>query len=114
MALAEQAQLFSQCRYLIGIHGAGLINMIYAHHRALDLLEIRQPGEEYRLTDFAQMCQSYGFKYYEIFGTPSNSIHQILMLSQAIPTRGMIHSTSMLMICATAIDSMLSPVRDGC
>jgi len=69
MSLRAQAQLFRECRYLIGIHGAGLTNIIHAHARDLSLLQLRQPGEERLLTDFALMCHSFGFDHQEIFGT---------------------------------------------
>jgi len=71
MPLREQAQLFGECRYLIGIHGAGLTNIIHAHGHNLSLLELRQPapGEEHLVSDFALMCHSLGFDHQEIFGT---------------------------------------------
>jgi hypothetical protein len=69
LSLREQAQLFSECRYLIGIHGAGLTNIVWAHDHDLSLIQLRQPGEEHLLTDFALMCYSYGFDHEEIFGT---------------------------------------------
>ena len=70
-SLREQAQLFRECRYLIGIHGAGLTNIIHAHDHDLTLLQLRQPGEEHLLTDFALMCHSLGFEHQEIFGSPA-------------------------------------------
>jgi hypothetical protein len=69
MSLREQAQLFRECRYLIGIHGAGLTNIIHAHDHDLSLLQLRQPGEEHLVIDFALMCHSLGFDHQEIFGT---------------------------------------------
>jgi Glycosyltransferase 61 len=69
MSLREQAQLFRECRHLIGIHGAGLVNIIYAHDHDLSLLELRQPGEEHLSTDFGLMCHAYGFDHQEMFGT---------------------------------------------
>jgi capsular polysaccharide biosynthesis protein len=69
MTLREQARLFRNCRYLVGLHGAGLVNIIHAHARDLSLLQIRQPGEEHQVTDFALMCHAYGFDHEEIFGT---------------------------------------------
>jgi hypothetical protein len=78
MSVRQQAQLFRECRYVIGIHGAGLTNIIHAHGHELSLLEIRQPGEEDLVTDFALMCHSFGFDHQEIFGTsepiPSGSV----------------------------------------
>ena len=69
MSLREQAQLFRECRYVIGIHGAGLTNIIHAYDHDLSLLELRPPGEEHLITDYAQMCHSFGFVHQEIFGT---------------------------------------------
>jgi hypothetical protein len=69
LSLRAQAELFSECRYLIGIHGAGLTNIIYAHDHDLSLIQLRQPGEEHLLTDFELMCYSYGFDHEVIFGT---------------------------------------------
>ncbi|MCU1364250.1 MAG: hypothetical protein JWM55_2078, partial [Acidimicrobiaceae bacterium] len=60
-------------RYMIGIHGAGLTNIIYAHDHDLSLLQLRQPGEEHLVTDFALMCYSFGFDHREIFGTTESS-----------------------------------------
>ena len=68
MSLREQAQLFRECRYVIGIHGAGLTNIIHAYDHDLSLLELRPPGEEHLITDYAQMCHSFGFAHQELFG----------------------------------------------
>ncbi len=69
MSLREQAQLFRECRYLIGIHGAGLTNVIFAYEHDLSLLQLRQPGEEHLWTDFDLMCHALGFDHQEIIGT---------------------------------------------
>ena len=68
MSLREQAHIFRGCRYVIGIHGAGLTNIIHAHDHDLSLLELRPPGEEHLITDYAQMCHSFGFAHQELFG----------------------------------------------
>jgi hypothetical protein len=43
MSMMEQIYLFSQCRYLIAIHGAGITNIIFRQGQPLSLLEIVQP-----------------------------------------------------------------------
>jgi hypothetical protein len=53
---------------LVGIHGAGLVNIIHAYDHDLSLLELRQPGEEHLATEYALMCHSFGFDYREIVG----------------------------------------------
>ena len=68
MSLREQAQIFRECRFVIGVHGAGLTNIIHAYDHDLSLLELRPPGEEHLITDYAQMCHSFGFAHQEIFG----------------------------------------------
>lgn len=42
LTLPEQIELFANCRYLVGIHGAGLANMIYRHPNRLSLFEIAE------------------------------------------------------------------------
>jgi hypothetical protein len=80
LSLAAQAQLFHEARYLIGIHGAGLVNVAHAMGRKLDVLEIRPPGVAADITDyrgeyiqggeFEILCRSLGFGYHKIFGEP--------------------------------------------
>lgn len=43
LALPAQIELFTQCRHIIGIHGAGLINILYRSPRHFSLFEIREP-----------------------------------------------------------------------
>jgi hypothetical protein len=69
VSLREQAKLFRECRYVIGIHGAGLTNIIHAHDHELSLLELRPRMEEHLVSDFAVMCYGLGFEHQEIFGT---------------------------------------------
>ncbi len=96
MPLGEQAKLFRESRYVIGIHGAGLVNIIYAHDHDLSLLEIRQPGEEHLITDFAQLCHAFGFAHEEIFGTSEHG-HRDASFSVDVAT------------LRAAIDRMLTP-----
>jgi hypothetical protein len=73
LTLREQAELFRECRHLIGIHGAGLTNIIHAHEHDLSLIQLRPPAEQSFLTDFALMCHAYGFEHREIFGTTGSA-----------------------------------------
>jgi hypothetical protein len=43
MSLAEQVGLFSATRHLVGIHGAGLYNIIFRRNAPLSLLELQPP-----------------------------------------------------------------------
>ena len=65
---ASRRNSSGECRYVIGIHGAGLTNIIHAYDHDLSLLELRPPGEEHLITDDGQMCHSFGFAHQEIFG----------------------------------------------
>jgi hypothetical protein len=80
LSLAAQAQLFRETRYLVGIHGAGLVNVVHAMGQELDVLEIRPPGVEYHISDyrgeyiagaeFEILCRSLDFGYSWICGEP--------------------------------------------
>jgi hypothetical protein len=43
MSIGEQIDLFSRCRSLIGLHGAGLVNIIFRRGAPLSILEIFPP-----------------------------------------------------------------------
>jgi hypothetical protein len=43
LTLPQQIELFTNCRYLVGIHGAGIANILYRFPKALSLFEIREP-----------------------------------------------------------------------
>src|SRR5579883_2958202 len=44
LTIADQMELFGTIRYLIGVHGAGLTNMIFRRDLPLSLLELFDPG----------------------------------------------------------------------
>jgi capsular polysaccharide biosynthesis protein len=43
LSLDEQIDAFSRCRYLVGIHGANMTNMIYRRGLAMNVIEIFPP-----------------------------------------------------------------------
>jgi hypothetical protein len=62
MKVAEQIELFSTCRYLISIHGAGLTNMIYRKGNPLTILEIVQPSA-YIPFHYIMLAHQYNYSY---------------------------------------------------
>jgi len=73
MSLDGQIELFSGARYVIGIHGAGLTNIIFRKNGALTLLEIFPPVA-YQTQGvgppphYFWMACALGFEYDAIFG----------------------------------------------
>lgn len=67
LSLAEQIALFSQTKWLIGIHGAGLTNLIYRQNAALKLLELL-PGD-YLQPHYFWLCKGMGHEYKCIIGS---------------------------------------------
>jgi hypothetical protein len=67
MTVEEQMALFGEVAHLIGIHGAGLVNMMFRHGAPLKVLEIFPPSE--LLTwgttppHYCFMAQAFGFDY---------------------------------------------------
>ena len=43
LSLPEQIELFSNCRHLVGIHGAGLANILFRAPQKMSLFEVREP-----------------------------------------------------------------------
>lgn len=69
--LDEQIGLFCETRYLVGIHGAGLVNAMFRRGAPLSLLELfpadNLPPHYYWLS------RSYGFDYRGLVGGPSDA-----------------------------------------
>jgi len=67
MTVADQMRLFAEVGYLVAIHGAGLINMMFRRGASLRILEIFPPSE--RLSwgttppHYCFMAQALGFAY---------------------------------------------------
>jgi len=73
MGLSEQMELFSNAGYVVGIHGAGLVNIIFRKNAPLRLLEIFNP-EQARTSGTPQphyffISRAYGFDYRAMVGT---------------------------------------------
>jgi capsular polysaccharide biosynthesis protein len=62
----EQIELFARASHVVGVHGAGLTNILFRSPRPLHLLEISPP--QLREDMFLQMSMALGFRYERIFG----------------------------------------------
>ena len=69
LSLEEQASLFSNTRYLVGIHGGGLTNIVFRKDNPLDLIEIFPPRKK-PPHHYAFLCAKYGFNYQAMSGEP--------------------------------------------
>lgn len=74
LTIGQQIAVFSQARTIVGLHGAGLTNIVYRGNGPLRMLEIFPP---YRVPlCFYAIAKKYGFEYDYIIGsgTPSNKL----------------------------------------
>ncbi len=65
--VADQIDLFSSCRYLISIHGAGLTNTIFRQGNPMTILEIVQPSD-YIPFHYIMLAHLYHYNYNIILG----------------------------------------------
>jgi hypothetical protein len=63
----KQVQLFSQCRYLVAIHGAGLTNIIFRGGAPLSVLEIMHPFS-YIPFHYVMLTSLYNYSYEVMVG----------------------------------------------
>ena len=68
----DQVNIFSECNLLIGVHGAGLTNMIFRNGRPLSVLEIAHPFE-YIPFHYIMLSRQYNYRYNVILGKKSKS-----------------------------------------
>lgn len=68
MSFAEQVSLFTRARYLIGVHGAGMTNMIFRKDQDTGVLEIVQPFD-YIPFHYMMLAHQFGFDYNVLVGT---------------------------------------------
>jgi capsular polysaccharide biosynthesis protein len=91
MKVSDQIQMFSECRYLISIHGAGLTNMIFRRTHPLSILEIVQPSK-YIPFHYIMLAHQYGFQYNILLGSEGVSRYQGGCRVDSIQLKKMIES----------------------
>jgi hypothetical protein len=62
VSLSAQIQVLANSRYVVGIHGAGLVNMLFRGRRPMGLLEIFPPGQYYPF-HYMLMAAQLGYTY---------------------------------------------------
>lgn len=67
MNLSQQIRLMSEARYVVGIHGAGLVNMLFHGTQPMGLLEVFPPGEFYPF-HYILMASQLRYDYDAIIG----------------------------------------------
>ena len=70
MSLEAQIRLFARTRYLVAIHGAGLINIIFRRHAPLHVLELH--AANYRTEDFRDICLESNYRHDTLGGAPTD------------------------------------------
>lgn len=68
--LGEQMRLFSEAGTVVGIHGAGLTNIIFRAGAALDVIELFPPNNIPAM--YYWICSAYGFGYDALVGHKKN------------------------------------------
>ncbi|MBT2558541.1 glycosyltransferase family 61 protein [Hymenobacter sp. ISL-91] len=71
MTVQQQADLFSNSLYVIGIHGAGLTNIVYRRGKEMSLLEIF--SKDFFNPPYFWMCQQYGYSYHSMVAGGSDT-----------------------------------------
>jgi capsular polysaccharide biosynthesis protein len=74
MTVDEQIQLMQGARYLIAVHGAGMINMIFRRNAPLSVLELHPAG--YQTGDFGEISRQFAYRYDTLACQPDRSFLQ--------------------------------------
>ena len=69
LTLPEQIRTMSQARYVVGIHGAGLTNMLFRGEQPMGLLEIYPPADYFPF-HYVLMANQLGYAYDGLIGLP--------------------------------------------
>ncbi|QNE38423.1 glycosyltransferase family 61 protein [Hymenobacter sp. NBH84] len=72
MTLAQQIKLMREARYVVGIHGAGLVNMLFHGTQPMGLMELLPPGEFYPF-HYMLMAAQLGYQYDGMIGEVAKS-----------------------------------------
>lgn len=70
--IAEQIEFFSKAKVIVGIHGAGLTNMIFSYRNKPKILEVT--ASDYIPTHYYWLANSFSFEYKLFLG--DNLIHE--------------------------------------
>ena len=69
LTLSEQIQAVGQARYVVGIHGAGLANILFRGGHPLGLLEIYPPATYFPF-HYIMLANQLGYQYDGLIGLP--------------------------------------------
>ena len=71
LTLSEQIQAVGQARYVVGIHGAGLANVLFRGGHPLGLLEIYPPATYFPF-HYIMLANQFGYQYDGLIGLPGS------------------------------------------
>ena len=71
LSFSQQIQTMRQTRYVVGIHGAGLANMLFRGDQPMSLLEIYPPAD-YFPCHYILMANQLGYRYDGLIGLPGS------------------------------------------
>lgn len=74
LRFSEQMQLFSEVSHLIGVHGAGLTNMIFRRGGKMSVVELLSPYQKYLPFHYIMLSQMFNFNYKAIVGKESKAV----------------------------------------
>lgn len=61
LPMVEQLAVFERARYLVALHGAGMVNLLFRYGAPMSVLELH--GNEFRSTDFERLCRDLDFSW---------------------------------------------------
>ena len=71
ITLSQQIHILSQARYVVGIHGAGLVNMLFRGGHPLGVLEIYPPSTYFPF-HYILLANQLGYQYDGLIGLPGS------------------------------------------
>ena len=71
LTLSEQIQAMGQARYVVGIHGAGLVNILFRGGHPLGLLELYPPATYFPF-HYMMLANQLGYQYDGLIGLPGS------------------------------------------